>query len=103
MRARRRIAAAVGAAVAVTVVAVGVAVIPGGLHQHGRPAPATRHTGPTTVHPPGPSAPRGEIAWGLAGGRPWRLVMNTKGNVTVLGSSASGFVPLSAGREAFSF
>jgi hypothetical protein len=75
IRVRRRLAAAAGLAV----VAAGIAV-PAVLHQQAsQPAlNGPRHPA-VIVHPAGPHAPAGRIAFGTAGGRRWRLTASKPG------------------------
>lgn len=77
IRVRRRLGAAAGLAV-VAAAAVAVPVL---LHQQAAQhpvAPRPRHHA-VTVHPPGPHAPAGLIAWGTIDGRHWGIRVTRPG------------------------
>jgi hypothetical protein len=76
IRVRRRLAATAGLAV---VVAAGIAV-PALLHQQASQPALNRPRHPAvTVHPAGPHAPAGLIAYGTAGGQPWQITADKPG------------------------
>lgn len=78
LRARRRIAAAGGVAVVAVAVAAGYPAL---AHKAALPAPApvTRHER-ITVSPPGHDAPKGLIASGTIGGKPWAVSVSKPGS-----------------------
>lgn len=71
IRVRRRLTAAAGVA-AVAAAAIAIPALLHALPQQHAVTPQPRHTA-VTVHPPGPHAPAGLIAWGTIGRRHWGI------------------------------